>query len=454
MDNKNIEWRKKKLKQLRDEIESGQLNALRELLPNQTIDDLCEAAGYRFRKRLLSPLTTIMHMVNAALSREGSFQSAWENLGQIGRSGVLAEARGRIPYRVWQSLETWIIGRIHQEDNGNPKWRGHRMIGVDGTGVSMSDEIRLKQHFGRRNVGAHVRSCGEGHFPLARVVTAFNLQTLIHIGHEVGDHKASERVLFCKLLPRLETKDVAVFDRLYAGANLYALYQQAGIEFIGGIHPCLRVERLKVIRVLGKGDQLVKLELMRKHRKENPALPDSVVIRLIQTRIKREGKAKRIWIATSLLDPQHYPAREICLWHKRRWKIETLLKEAKILLGANVLRSKSVEGIYKELCARLIALNLLHWLILKSSRSKKQALDRTSVTTTLRLVSAYSLKMSTAPLWQLPLLYYQMLEEIARAKIIYRPNRSEPRMIRRDEWKYPRLQTSRQKWRDQHYLAA
>ncbi len=454
MDNKNIEWRKKKLKQLREEIESGQLNALRELVPNQMIDDLCEASGYRFRKRLLSPLITILHMVSAALSREGSFQSAWENLGQTGRSGVLAEARGRIPYSVWQSLEKWIIKQIHQEDNGNPKWRGHRMIGVDGTGVSMSDEEELTQHFGHRNVGSHVRGSGEGHFPLARVVTAFNLQTLIHIGHEVGNHKASERVLFCTLLPRLEKTDVVVFDRLYAGANLYALYKRSGIEFIGGIHPCLKVERLKVIHVLDDGDQWVEMKLMKKHRKKDPALPESIVIRLIETRIRGEGKEKRIWIATSLLDAQQYPAREICLWHKRRWKIETLLKEAKILLGANVLRSKSVEGIYKELCARLIALNLLHWLILKSSHSKHQAPDRTSVTTTLRLVNAYSLKMSTAPIWQLPLLYCQMLEDIACAQVMYRPNRSEPRMIKRDEWKYPRLQTSRRKWRDQHYLAA
>lgn len=454
MNNKSIDWRKKKLKQIREEIESGQLNALRELVPNQTIEELCEAHGYRFRKRLMSPVTTILHMVNAAISREGSFQSAWESIGQTGRSGVLAEARRRIPYGVWQSLEKWMIERIYEEDNGNPKWRGHRMIGVDGTGVTMSDEPELRQYFGRRNVGSHVRGCGEGHFPVARVVSAFNLQTLIHVGHEIGDHKASERVLFRQFLPRLGRGDVAVFDRLYAGGNLYAYYQRAGIEFIGGIPPRLIVERLKVLRVFAPADQLVEMGIGSKHRKKDSTLPKVVTFRLIETTIKSGGKTKRIWIATSLLNPAQYPADEIRLWHKRRWKVETLLKEAKILLGANVLRSKSVEGIYKELCARLIALNLLHWLILKSSRAKKRIVDAISLTTTVRLVTAYSLKMSVAPMWYLPRLYDQLLEDIARAKVMERPERSEPRMIRRDEWKYPRLQTSRAQWRKECLSAA
>ncbi|MBI4387496.1 MAG: transposase, partial [Candidatus Omnitrophica bacterium] len=304
MNNKHIEWRRKKLKALRDEIESGQLNAMRGLITSETVEDLCEASGYQFRKRLLSPLTTILHMINAAISREGSFQSAWENLGQIGRSGVLAEARKRLPHEVWQRLEKWIIERIHEEDN--PKWRGHRMIGVDGTGVSMSDEEELTQYFGHRNVGVHVRGCGEGHFPVARVVTAFNLQTLIHLGHEIGDHKVSERVLFCRFLPRLDKGDVVVFDRLYAGANLYAHYQRGGIEFIGGIHPCLKVDRLKTVKVLSKTDKLVEIPLGSKHRKADPALPSSVIIRLIETEMKVEGRRKRIWITTSLLDADQY----------------------------------------------------------------------------------------------------------------------------------------------------
>ena len=81
MNNRDIEWRSKKLEQIRGEIESGQLNALRGLLPDEVIHQICEECGYDFRTRLLTPLATIFHMLSAAIIREGSFQSAWHMSG-------------------------------------------------------------------------------------------------------------------------------------------------------------------------------------------------------------------------------------------------------------------------------------------------------------------------------------------------------------------------------------
>src|SRR3989338_2836674 len=107
MNNKDIEWRSKKLEQARKEIEGGQLNALRELLPDEVIREICEECSYYFRTRLLTPLVTIFHMISAGINREGSFQSAWQMSGQAGRSGVLSEARKRVPLEVWNKLHGW-----------------------------------------------------------------------------------------------------------------------------------------------------------------------------------------------------------------------------------------------------------------------------------------------------------------------------------------------------------
>src|SRR3989338_8019931 len=97
MDNRNIEWRQKKLDQIRQELESGQMNAVREILPNRVIEQICEDCQYYFRTRLLTPLVTVFHMMSAGISREGSFRSAWHLNGQTGRSGSLAKARKRLP---------------------------------------------------------------------------------------------------------------------------------------------------------------------------------------------------------------------------------------------------------------------------------------------------------------------------------------------------------------------
>ncbi len=449
MTNRDIEWKQKKLEHMRQEIESGQLNALRELLPNETIRQICEDCGYYFRTRLLTPLVTIFHMISAGISREGSFQSAWQMIGQSGKSGLLSEARKRLPLEVWKKLHEWMMNQIQKENEGDKRWRGHRMIGLDGTFVSMSDEPALVEHFGRWN-SRH----GMSRFPNARVVVAFDLETLINVGHQAGPCRRSEQELSKEPIKNLDPGDIIVFDRLYSGANLYVAYQRAGIEFIGRIHACLRIERLKVIQVLGAGDLLVEMPLEPHCRRRDPSLPKAIQIRVIQTRAKIEGKREDFWIATSLLDAVKYPKQELEAWQKKRWKIETLIGEMKVWLGADILRSKSVEGIYKELYARIIGLNLIHWLILKASQKHNKELDHLSVSATLRLAASYSLKMSVAPAWRLPLLYEQMLEHIAASKVSYRPNRLEPRMKKREEKKYPKLKISRTEWRLMQAIAA
>jgi len=440
MNNRDIEWQSQKLEQLREEIECGQLNGLRQLLPNEAIERICKDCSYYFRTRLLTPLATIFHMIGAGISREGSFQSAWEMSGQTGRSGVLSEARKRLPLEVWVQLHQWMMNEISKESEG--RWRRHRMIGMDGTFVSMNDEAPLTEHFGKWN-NRH----GKSRFPYARVAVAFNLATLINVGHQAKSCRISEKELCRELIKDLGAGDVIVFDRFHSGANLYVGYKRAGIDFIGRVHARLKVERLKVIQVLGLGDLLVEIPLVPSYRKEDPSLPKCIPVRIIQTRARIDGKREEFWIATSLSDAEKYPAQEIIAWQKKRWKVETLIEEMKIWLGADVLRSKSPEGIYKELYARIIGLNLIHWLILKASQKHNKEIDRLSVSAALRLTASYSLKMSTAPVWQLPLLYNQLLERIAISRIPYRPNRLEPRMQKREPKDYPKLKMSRTEWR-------
>lgn len=449
MNSRDIEWRKRKLEENREQLESGQLNAVRELLPNSVIKEACEDCQYYFRTRLLTPLVVVFHMIGAGISREGSFQSAWQLSGQAGQSGSLAKARRRLPLEVWQRIHGWMMKEIAREDLGKDRWRGHRVIGVDGTCVSMGDEPELFESFGRR-----WGNYGYARFPLARVLIAFNLQTMIQLGHEVGTYTTGEKSLLRAHLPKFQAGDVLVLDRHYAGANLYAEYKRAGIEFINRIHQSLRLERLEVVEELAKGDLIMKLPIQAAYRRKDSRLPEFVQVRMIQAKARIRGRKETFWIATSLLDPKAYPADEIRAWYKKRWKVEGLIEELKVWLGADVLRSKTAEGILKELYARVIGLNLIHWLILKSAKKHNKSPARLSVSAALRLTAAQSLRMSTAPVWQLPILFEQLLGRMAFSTVPYRPNRIEPRMIKRETKYYNRLKISRTEWRSLHAMAA
>ncbi len=282
----------------------------------------------------------------------------------------------------------------------------------------------------------------------------FNLKSLITVSQEIWGYTASEPALLRSLLNQLQRGDVLVMDRLYSGGNLYAEYQRAGIEFITRSQGHLKVERLKIVTTLSEGDSLVEMPLSKGHRRQDRTLPKFVQVRMIRTEVKVRGKKEIYWLMTSLLDAQKYPAQEIRRWYKKRWRMETLIEEFKLGFGADVLRSKTVQGIYKELYARVIALNLVHWLILKAARQYNHPAESLSVSAALRLSIAYSLKMSTAPAWRLRPLYEELLQHIAFSNIPYRPDRNEPRMIKREKKHYPTLKIPRTEWRKSFYAMA
>lgn len=449
MNNKEIVWRKQKLEHKKTLLRSGQLNAFREMLTDELINEMCLESTYDYRDRQFTPVVTVFHMIGAGIHREGSFQSAWHMAGQSGASGTLAKSRKRLPLEVWERLDQKIVDQIESEASEENKWKGHRMIGVDGTCISMPDELELAEYFGRANT-RHGRS----RFPLARMTLVFDLKTLVTIAHKTGPYQTGETELLRQNFMKLRAGDVMVGDRHYAGSNLYWEYQRAGIHFITRSHQALNVHRLKVIKVFRTGDQLVQLPIHEMSRKKNPELPPTIVIRLIQTNVKIKGREENFWIATSLLDPVKYPAHEIQDWLKQRWKVETLIEELKVWVGADVLRSKTVQGALKEIHARVIGLNLTHGLILRAARKHHKRPSRLSVSAALRLAISYSLKMSTSPVWQLPHLYDELITNIASAKVPDRPGRMEPRMIKRETKYYPALKISRTEWRVSQGLAA
>ncbi len=449
MNNKHIEWRQRKLEEFRQQLESGQMNAVREMLPDEVIKQICKDCRYYFRTRLLTPLVTVFHMISAGISREGSFRSAWHLNGQAEQSGSLAKARMRLPLEVWERLHLWMMKEVEKEDLAQVQWRGHRVIGIDGTCVSMSDTAELFECFGRRK-----GNYGYARFPLARAVMAFNLQTMILMGHEVDGYTTGENTLLRRHLPKLHRGDVLVMDRRYSGANLYAEYQRTGLEFITRICGRLRVDKLKIVQTLDDGDLIVEMPVDVRHRCQDRTLPKVVQVRIIQTQAKIRGQRETFWIVTSLLDPEQYPAHEIQAWYKKRWKVEGLIEELKVWLGTDVLRSKTGEGVLKEIYARIIGLNLMHWLILKAAKKHDKSPERLSVSATLRLTAAQSLKMSTAPAWHLPELFEQLLDRIASSTVPYRPDRIEPRMVKRSHQHYANLKISRTEWRSLHAMAA
>jgi len=370
-----------RLESVRRRIEVSQMNALRDILPDSQILAACRDAGHEFRKRLLTPVVTVFHMIAAALCPEGSFRSAWQSTGAPPiSSGSLADARARLPLRV---------------------------------------------------------------------VAAF-MHTMIAVSYAVGRYRDSEQALMREVLPKLAPGDLIVADRHFAGANLYAEYLAGGQEFVTRKHQGLKVGRLKRLVKHGRGDFVTELRVLPHHRRADPSLPETVRVRMIRVTAIIRGRQTKIWLATSLLDAEEYPADEIARLYAARWKVETLIRELKVACGADVLRSKKPDGVRKELAARMTAMNMVRMLMIEAALAHGEEPSALSFSNAMRLVTATSQKMSEAPAWRLPGLYEEMLAGIAAETVPERPGRNEPRAIAREKQHYPRLGIKRADWRRRH----
>jgi hypothetical protein len=267
------------------------------------------------------------------------------------------------------------------------------------------------------------------------------------VAYALGGYRDAETALAKPLLKLLQKGDLLVADRHFAGARLYSDYLSAGLEFLTRAHQRLKISRLRRIISYTANDFVTELSVSQSQRRADPSLPKWVRVRVIQAVLRVRGKRQVVWFVTSLLDAERYPADEIVGLYGERWRVETLFRQVKIELSADVLRSLSALGVRKEVASRLIALNIVRIIMLESAIEHGVDPVRISFVHAVRAILAFAPAMATQPVWKLPQIYKAMLTEIASHLVPDRPGRLEPRAVRRETKHYPRLKITRAQWR-------
>jgi len=444
-----------------DALQSTILHSIRNVVSDELVERTCRQVGYRFRKRKITPVVTVLHMILSAIWPEESFNACWQVLWdtfvswfpqfnrQCPSRRRVAEARGRLPVALWKDLFKAVSQQAQDRSQGYDCWKGHRVVLADGTCVSMIRTPQLVKTFGT-NTGYH----GRGRYPLALVVTLSLARTMTILDYALGRYRQGEWSLLSSILGSLRQGDLLLGDRHFAGAPLYVEYHNHGLEFLTRAHHRLKIAKVKRLVRYSHEDFLGRLNLGRLHRRKDSSLPTHIDVRFLKAVLRIRGRRRTVWFVTSLLDPVRYPADQIVALYAWRWRIETQFRELKILLHANVLRSQSPDGIRKELIARMIALNVVRILMLEAATvAQVQDPLHISFVHAVRAILSFSPALGHAPLASVPGIYNAMLMEIASHLNPERAGRLEPRAIRRDHKDYPSLHITRAQWKARHHAA-
>lgn len=438
-------------------FESVTFNSIRKVLADEAIVQACRQADYDYRKRIITPIVTVLHMIIAAIWPENSFAASWQLAwssfaancpcvaGRSPYSGSVAKARKRLPLKVWKNILQWLSRQAQENSESLAYWRSHRIVNVDGTCLTVADEPQLRKEFGisRGNYGARK-------YPLVRLVCLCLAETMTVIGYRLGGYRDDENALLAGMLKTLQKGDLLVGDRHFAGANLYWSYMQNGLEYLTRLHQRQIVSNLKKLWSYGQNDFVARLNISAVYQRKIPAMPKYITARFIRVQVRSRGRQKSIWLVTSLLDAGLYPVDEIAHLYLKRWRIETLFGQFKVEGGADLLRSKSAEGVRKEVAARICAINIVRIIMLQAAAAGGVDVMRISFVGAVRAIIAFAPALALRPACQLTMIYEAMLTEIASHLVPERPGRLEPRKVTHDKRGYPKLKTTRAQWKNQN----
>src|SRR5262249_46372072 len=118
---------------------------------------------------------------------------------------------------------------------------------------------------------------------------------------------------------------------------------------------------------------------------ENQSLPAEIQVREVRVRGPRPGRRGRgLGLVTTLIERRRYPARAIARVYELRWRVETYLGHLKSTMGMEVLKSRTAEGVRKEILLFGLAYNLVRRVMRAAADRQGVAVDRISFVDALR----------------------------------------------------------------------
>jgi len=362
---------------------------------------LCTAAGHLWRDRTLGPVETIFLFIAQVL--HGNTSCA--HVRQLGNfaftKSAYCEARRRLPVGVLRALLRQTGQRLTQHANQLELWRGHRIVSVDGSTISISDTkpLRALFHWAPEKRGFEL--------PVSRFVALFDLITGALLDLVPASMRDHELWIVQRLHDLLRPGDVVVADRLYCTYAYLAQLVGQGLHVVmrvpaGSRRVDFRPHRRPAAHRHGKGPQSIWIRRLARHDQivdwikpaEAPPwlpramwerLPEVLRVRELRYRITQRGyRSREVTLVTTLLDPQGYPQHAVAELYGRRWQVETNLRHLKSTMRMDVLRCQSVEGIHRELAVFGIVSNAVRLVMLHSAKVQGVPPDRISFIDVLR----------------------------------------------------------------------
>jgi hypothetical protein len=364
-------------------------------------------------------------------------------------TSAYCQARLRWPLEKLREFLEKVGATLEQRVPSAALWCGRVVKIIDGTTLTALDTPANQKVFPQP--ATQKAGCG---FPLLRLVGLFSLASGALLGYATGAYTVSELSLAASLWELLDPRDVLLGDRLFGCYRVIASVVAQHADVVGRLHASRKADFRRGQR-LGRHDRLVEW----KRPGQVPpglslaqwlALPATLTLRLVRFQIVQKGcRTKSITLVTTLLDPQQYPVSALAQLYARRWGVELSFRQIKTALAMDHLEVRSPAMIERSVAMHLLSYQLIRGLMQEAALTWDVPLRQISFQGALDASRHYgeALLRARSKFMRLRLLA-DLLRRLAADAVPERPNRAEPRAIKRNTKHFPKLTCPRRRFRE------
>jgi hypothetical protein len=360
-------------------------------------------------------------------------------------TGAYCKARAKLPEGFLRRL-TYQVGN-GVEDEAPDAWRWHkrRVLLVDGFETVLDDtEANQKEYpqptSQRRGLG----------FPMMRVVVFLAFATAVVTGAAFGPYsgkESGETALLRQLLDQLRADDIMVADRYYCSYFMIALLRQRGADAAFRLHHKRKYD-FRRGHLLGPDDHIVEWQRPQRPTWMDEAtyatMPETLTIREVRFTIDNPGfRSRSIIVATTLLDDRQFSNTDIADLYHKRWHAELDIRSIKDTLGMEMIHCKTPAMSRKALWAHLLGYNLVRKAAAQAAWTNGLAPRQISFAGTLQILESFQWLLIAGADEQKANVYRTLFMAIAAHRVGDRPDRIEPRRLKRRRDKYQNMRMPR-----------
>lgn len=288
----------------------------------------CVAAGHRWRERELGPLETLRTMALQMLHGNTAIAHLVRLCGECFSESAYCQARARLPVAVVRA-QLDAFNRAARGDDA--AWKGHRVVLIDGTGVTTPDTQQLRERIG--TAGGH----GEGRgLPCAKALTVFCARDGALLDMHISPASTGDLRHARDLHPALQPGDVLVGDRGFCSYvhlaelsargchGLFRVQTQRAMPFPAqsgerrrGKSRRYLLREPRLVELVARDDQVVELLKPRaRPASMTPAafaeIPGRLLVRAVRYKVQGKGRRTReVTLLTTLTDAGRYSAADL-----------------------------------------------------------------------------------------------------------------------------------------------